>query len=122
MQNNHKENQGEKKALLRITDLKQWFPIKKTKLFQKEQLYVRANDGITLDIYAGETVGLVGVRMWEIYIWKNTPADLSTDRRKDYVLWTFSDRDGAGLCRRYSKKYRNKKEKKSQNLRKSRKS
>ena len=60
MQNNHKENQGEKKALLRITDLKQWFPIKKTKLFQKEQLYVRANDGITLDIYAGETVGLVG--------------------------------------------------------------
>ena len=60
MQNNHKENQGEKKVLLRITDLKQWFPIKKTKLFQKEQLYVRANDGITLDIYAGETVGLVG--------------------------------------------------------------
>lgn len=60
MQNNHKENQGEKKVLLRITDLKQWFPIKKTKLFQKEQLYVRANDGITLDIYEGETVGLVG--------------------------------------------------------------
>lgn len=46
--------------LLKITDLKQWFPIKKTKLFQKEQLYVRANDGITLDIYEGETVGLVG--------------------------------------------------------------
>lgn len=56
MQNNSKE----KKVLLRITDLKQWFPIKKTKLFQKEQLYVRANDGITLDIYEGETVGLVG--------------------------------------------------------------
>lgn len=56
MQNNNKE----KKLLLRVTDLKQWFPIKKTKLFQKERLYVRANDGITLDIYEGETVGLVG--------------------------------------------------------------
>ena len=38
MQNNHKGNQEEKKVLLRVTDLKQWFPIKKTKLFQKEQL------------------------------------------------------------------------------------
>lgn len=56
MQNNSQD----KKVLLKITDLKQWFPIKKTKLFQKEQLYVRANDGITLDIYEGETVGLVG--------------------------------------------------------------
>ena len=56
MQNKNQD----KKVLLRITDLKQWFPIKKTKLFQKEQLYVRANDGITLDIYEGETVGLVG--------------------------------------------------------------
>ena len=53
------QNNQSKKVLLKITDLKQWFPIKKTKLFQKEQLYVRANDGITLDIYEGETVGLV---------------------------------------------------------------
>ena len=52
------QNNQSKKVLLKITDLKQWFPIKKTKLFQKEQLYVRANDGITLDIYEGETVGL----------------------------------------------------------------
>lgn len=50
----------EKKVLLRVTDLKQWFPVKKTKLFQKEQLYVRANDGISLEIYEGETFGLVG--------------------------------------------------------------
>ena len=57
MQQNHNR---ERKLLLRITDLKQWFPVKKTKLFQKEQLYVRANDGISLDIYEGETLGLVG--------------------------------------------------------------
>ena len=53
-------NNDEKKVLLKVTDLKQWFPLKKTKLFQKEQEYVRANDGITLNIYEGETVGLVG--------------------------------------------------------------
>ena len=39
-------NNDEKKVLLKVTDLKQWFPLKKTKLFQKEQEYVRANDGI----------------------------------------------------------------------------
>ena len=45
------QNNDEKKVLLKVTDLKQWFPLKKTKLFQKEQEYVRANDGITLNIY-----------------------------------------------------------------------
>ena len=37
-------NNDEKKVLLKVTDLKQWFPLKKTKLFQKEQEYVRANE------------------------------------------------------------------------------
>ena len=32
------QNNQSKKVLLKITDLKQWFRIKKTKLFQKEQL------------------------------------------------------------------------------------
>ena len=50
----------EKKVLLHIENMKQYFPIKKSSIFQKEQLYVRANDGISLDIYEGETVGLVG--------------------------------------------------------------
>lgn len=50
----------DKKVLLRIIGLKQYFPLKKSSLFQKEQLYVKANDGITLDIYQGETFGLVG--------------------------------------------------------------
>ena len=42
------------KVLIRITNLKQWFPLK------KKGLYVKANDGVTLDIYEGETFGLVG--------------------------------------------------------------
>ena len=37
-------NEG-KKVLLRVSNLKQYFPLK------KKGLYVKANDGITLDIY-----------------------------------------------------------------------
>ncbi|MBQ9325230.1 MAG: ATP-binding cassette domain-containing protein [Clostridia bacterium] len=42
------------KPLLRISNLKQYFPLK------TKGLYVKANDGVTLDIYEGETLGLVG--------------------------------------------------------------
>ena len=48
-----------KKVLLRLRDVKQYFPVKKTKLREKQR-YVRANDGISLDIFEGETLGLVG--------------------------------------------------------------
>ena len=43
-----------KKVLIRVSNLKQWFPLK------KKGLYVKANDGISIDIYEGETFGLVG--------------------------------------------------------------
>ena len=46
-------------VLLSVRDVKQYFPVKKTKLWETQR-YVRANDGISLDIYAGETLGLVG--------------------------------------------------------------
>lgn len=49
-----------KKVLLTIDSLKQYFPIKKSSFSRGEQLYVRANDDITLNIYEGETFGLVG--------------------------------------------------------------
>ena len=38
-------------VLLKITDLRQYFPVGK-----KKGLYVKANDGISLNIYEGETV------------------------------------------------------------------
>ena len=44
----------DKKVLLRISHLKQYFPLK------KKGLFVKANDGISIDIYEGETFGLVG--------------------------------------------------------------
>lgn len=47
MENNNKE------VLLRISNLKQYFPLKKGR-------FVKANDGISIDIYKGETFGLVG--------------------------------------------------------------
>ena len=43
----------EKKLLLQISNLKQYFPVGKG-------AFVKANDGITIDIYEGETFGLVG--------------------------------------------------------------
>ena len=44
----------DKKVLLQITNLKQYFPV------GKKGLFVKANDGISIDIYEGETFGLVG--------------------------------------------------------------
>ena len=43
--------------LLSITNLKKYFPIAKGSIFQRGQLYVRANEEITIDIHAGETFG-----------------------------------------------------------------
>ena len=51
---------SDKKVLIRIENLKKYFPLKRASVFDKEQLYVRANDDITLNIYEGETLGLVG--------------------------------------------------------------
>ncbi len=45
--------------LLSITNLKKYFPVAKSSVFAK-QMYVRANEDISIDIYQGETLGLVG--------------------------------------------------------------
>ena len=47
------EDLNNKKVLFRIHNLKQYFPVGKGR-------FVKANDGITIDIYEGETLGLVG--------------------------------------------------------------
>lgn len=54
------ENNENRKKLLSITNLKKYFPIAKSSIFQKEQLYVRANEDLTFDVYEGETIGVVG--------------------------------------------------------------
>lgn len=49
-----------KKPLIRVEHLTHYFPLKKKSIFQREQYYVRANEDISLNIYEGETFGLVG--------------------------------------------------------------
>lgn len=52
-------NKNKQKVLLRIDGLKQYFPVKSTSMI-KEKAFVKANDNISIDIYEGETLGLVG--------------------------------------------------------------
>ena len=49
----------EQKTLIRVKDLKKYFRVSSKTLFD-DATYVKANDGITLDIKEGETLGLVG--------------------------------------------------------------
>lgn len=48
----------EKKVLLKAENIKKYFPI--TGLFGKVENYVKAVDGVSLELYQGETYGLVG--------------------------------------------------------------
>lgn len=46
--------------IISVKNLQKYFPIKKQSIFQRTQEYVKANKDITLDIIAGETLGIVG--------------------------------------------------------------
>jgi peptide/nickel transport system ATP-binding protein/oligopeptide transport system ATP-binding protein len=46
--------------LLRVEDLRKYFPVKRGIIFQKEVGAVKAVDGLTFDVAKGETLGLVG--------------------------------------------------------------
>ena len=48
------------KKLLTISHLKKYFPVAKESIFQRKQLYVKANEDVSLEINEGETIGLVG--------------------------------------------------------------
>ena len=50
----------EKEPLISVRDLKVHFPAKSAGLWRRANQLVRAVDGVSLDIYDGETLGLVG--------------------------------------------------------------
>ena len=47
-------------VLLSVRDLKKYFPMPKQSLLEKGRRYLRANDGISMQVRAGEIYGLVG--------------------------------------------------------------
>ena len=50
---------NQKEVLLRATGIKQWFPVKKKWFFDKQK-YVKAVDGVDIELYRGETLGVCG--------------------------------------------------------------
>src|SRR3954470_15086787 len=47
-------------VLLRVTDVKKYFPVQSTSLFRRSKDVVHAVDGVSLEVRRGETLGLVG--------------------------------------------------------------
>jgi oligopeptide transport system ATP-binding protein len=47
------------KPLLKVEELKKYFPVKKKRLFERKKI-LKAVDGVSFEVYEGETLGLVG--------------------------------------------------------------
>ena len=48
------------KVLMKAINLRKYFPVQNKNIFSRKQDYVRANKDINLEIYEGETLGIVG--------------------------------------------------------------
>jgi peptide/nickel transport system ATP-binding protein len=59
IQNSEVGSQKSGKRLLQVNDLSVWFPSRRN-FFGKTKGYVKAVDGVSFEVYEGETLGLVG--------------------------------------------------------------
>jgi len=60
MTNGNGSTNGQGEPLLHVENLKMYFPITKGIIFQRQVGAVKAVDGVSFDLYPGETLGLVG--------------------------------------------------------------
>ncbi|MBZ0304832.1 MAG: ATP-binding cassette domain-containing protein, partial [Anaerolineae bacterium] len=54
------KNANGKDAILQVRNLKKYFPITSGIIFQRQVDAIKAVDGISFDVFRGETLGLVG--------------------------------------------------------------
>jgi peptide/nickel transport system ATP-binding protein len=83
--------------LVKLVDVKKYFPITRGLVFQRKIGQVHAVDGVSLEVFPGETVGLVG----ETGCGKSTTARLITklfDATEGQII--FDGQDITGLSRR----------------------
>ena len=51
---------SDREPLLSVKDLKKYYPVRNSAFFAANRKVVHAVDGVSFDIYKGETLGLVG--------------------------------------------------------------